>query len=149
MTYEESEDIKRLISGSRGVPEAFFTINKDGKFAENSDYNKYVENLYVYVPIPFRIGDIVKLFNRKEKYVVISPELPTGEKALKSDWMDICITVIPIKYRYLVKEQYLKERKIKFDKYLKENIPFELDEISRHHEHLHVFYLELVEKGSL
>lgn len=149
LTYEESEDVKRLISGSRGVPKAIFSLNEDSNFVENIDYNKYVENLYVYVPTPFRIGDIVKVFNKKEKYIVINSELPTGEIALKSDWIDMCITVIPIKYKYLATEEYLKERKKRFDKCLKENILFEEDEISRYHEHFYVFCLELVEKGSI
>jgi len=117
---EEIKHINRLISGSKDLEQAMFSL-KDGELIENIDYNKYPENLYVYVPNPFRVGDVVRLYNKKNEYVVINPNLPTGELALKSDWIDMCITVVPAEYRNSVSS-----------------------EISIHHEHLYIFSIELV-----
>ena len=146
MSKENSESITRILE-NKTIPDVIFiTDEKTGEFIrDNKGYNLYPENYYVYVPIPFEIGDIVSMSNDDEKFVVVNPNLPTGDIASRSDWMDTCITVVPIKYRNLVTKEYLTKRDEKLkNKYLSGNYGMisdlkELDEISLYHEHFFVY----------
>ena len=156
LSKENSESITRILE-NKTIPDVIFiTDEKTGEFIrDNKGYNLYPENYYVYVPIPFEIGDIVSMSNDDEKFVVVNPNLPTGDIASRSDWMDTCITVVPIKYRNLVTKEYLTKRDEKLkNKYLSGNYGMisdlkELDEISLYHEHFFVFNTELVEKAKV
>ncbi len=81
--------------------------------------------------------------------VVINPELPIGSVVNMSDNFDMCITVVPIKYKNLVIEKYFNKRKLKNEKLINKNNFInsieDLDELSLYHEHLNILNLELIE----
>ena len=132
----------------KSIPDVKYSFNGT-EFVYNKNYNKYPENLYVYIKSPFKIGDIVEDIQNKCKYIVINPELPTGSVVEISDNFDMCITVVPIKYKNLVIEKYFNKRKLKNENLINKNnlinIIENLDELSLYHEHLNILNLELIE----
>lgn len=142
----EQKWIQRLISGSENVPEALMCCDENGRLTVNEDYNTYVENLYVQVPTPFRIGDVVKEYNKPKQYVVVYDKLPSGRLVRSADWSDMCVTVVPVKYKPLVLKEYSQAKQAAKNA-AEEKSLLENDELFYHHDHLHVFELELVEKA--
>jgi len=129
----------------KNISNTMFIYNEEeNKMIENKEYNKYPENLYVYLPSPFKIGDIVRDVYSNIEYVVVNSELPSGRLAEFSDSYDMCITVVPVKYRHLAIEEYLSKREEKYNDGIFAEEVGELDEISLYHEHLRVVDLELV-----
>lgn len=162
LDYEESEHIKRLITScketekhnnddfQKSIPVSMYSYDEEkNEMVENKDYNKYPENLYVYLPSPFKIGDIVKDVYSNEKYVVINPELPSGSLAEISDNCDMCIMVVPVENRHLANEEYLDEREKKYRNGTYAGGVGELDEISLYHEHLSILNLEFIEDSRI
>lgn len=149
---EDRKNIIRLIGACERVPSSIFSIY-DNELINNNSYNKYPEHLYIYLPSPFKLGDIVReVGDYATLWVVIDPELPSGDLIELCDNFDMCITVVPVKYRYLATKKYLREREIKYKKIKEQKgyIDFEeLDEISRYHQHLMIFDLVLVENSRI
>ncbi|MBB6698580.1 hypothetical protein [Clostridium algidicarnis] len=132
-SYDSSKKIKH--SFLREIKRSFDLNYETGKIIkENIGYNKYPENLYVWVPIPFKVGDTVKLHDTGERWVVVNANIPTGKIAEMSDNIDNCITVVPFKYKHLITEEFLNEREAGV-----------LDEIFLNHEHFSVWDTELIQ----
>lgn len=103
-------------------------------------YNKYVD-----IPNDIKIGDIVKIYDDSNEYVVVAESnIPDKLKKDAEYNIDSCITVIPkysldsnIKYKEQV-EELLRNR-------IKNINTDELDIITLEHEHVHLSFVDKME----
>ncbi|MBO5958326.1 MAG: leucine-rich repeat domain-containing protein [Bacteroidales bacterium] len=105
---------------------------------ENYPIPQNIENLidaYINLPHPFEAGDIVKVKNRKEQFVVAETIKPTKEQIESKyvDSSDMAVTVLPIEYSERVRECLRNGDKIP-------------EELFNEHQHLCFLSLEMVEK---
>lgn len=108
---------------------------------ENYPIPQNIENLidaYINLPHPFEAGDIVKVKNRKEQFVVAETIKPTKEQIESKyvDSSDMAVTVLPIEYSERVRECLRNGDKIP-------------EELFNEHQHLCFLSLEMVEKFCL
>lgn len=105
---------------------------------ENYPIPQNIENLidaYINLPHPFEAGDIVKVKNRKEQFVVAETIKPTKEQIESKyvDSSDMAVTVLPIEYSERVRKCLRNGDKIP-------------EELFNEHQHLCFLSLEMVEK---
>ena len=108
---------------------------------ENYPIPQNIENLidaYIDLPHPFEAGDIVKVKNRKEQFVVAETIKPTKEQIESKyvDSSDMAVTVLPIEYSERVRECLRNG----------DQIP---EEFFNEHNHISFLSLEMVEKFCL
>lgn len=105
-----------------------------------------VEDNYVDIPNEFKVGDIVKIYNQKEKYVVVSDSTIPEHLKPNCDFIDTSITVVPKSifnnntrsYKEQIEDIYRNRiRHIEYSEPI-------IDVISREHEHINITILEKV-----
>ena len=106
-------------------------------------------NRYVYLPNPFKAGDVVCMSDApEERYIIIvaTPDDP-DKIPLRLDYIDTSVMVVPAEFKQYTDPEVIRLRYERLFEAGRNGEDFPLDDIAIHHEHIPVLLLEFAEKN--